>query len=280
VTSRLDVTVIGISYDSAKVLPGFLASIPAGITKVVVDNASSDDSAATAERAGAQVIRLTENLGYGAACNAGAEIAQSRFLIFVNPDICFAPGAIEALVAAAEKYPNAAFNPRMFSQGKQVFRRRSRLLPHLGRCGGPPPVEDCLIPVLAGACIFVHRKHWELIGGFDPQIFLFHEDDDFSLRLQQNGIELRLAADARMEHAQGESSGRSPCVGRIKGEAMGRSLVYVMRKHGLPVNVAAERRRVCAKLFLPHVLFNATRREKHLGFLRGLDDAQRDVTLS
>jgi GT2 family glycosyltransferase len=274
--SGRDVAVIGISYDSAEVLPGFLNSIPAGVTKIVVDNASSDRSADIAERAGATTIRLERNLGYGAACNTGAEIAEARFLIFVNPDICFATGAIEALVAAAEKYPDAAFNPLIFSRGRQVFRRRSRLQPHLGRFAGAPPAKDCAIPVLAGACIFVRREHWKKIGGFDQEIFLFHEDDDFSLRLQQAGIELRLAADARMEHAQGESSERSPRVGRIKGEAMGRSLVYVMRKHGLPIDIDAERRRTRAKLFLPHVLFNATRREKHLGFLRGLDEAQGD----
>jgi GT2 family glycosyltransferase len=274
--SRLDVAVIGISYDSAAVLRGFLDSVPAGVPKIVVDNASTDGSADLAERLGAHVIRSGDNLGYGAACNAGAEIAQAKYLAFVNPDICFAPGAIEQLVGAAEKYPNAAFNPRIFSHGKQLFRRRSRLQPHLGRTRGPPPAEDCIIPVLSGACIFVRRDDWKRIGGFDPQIFLFHEDDDFSLRLQQAGIELRLVAGARMEHAQGDSSERSRRVGRIKGEAMGRSLVYVMRKHGLPIDIAAERLRTRAKLFLPHVLFNATRREKHLGFLRGLEDAQAD----
>lgn len=278
--SHLDVTVIGISYNSAAVLPDFLASIPAGVATVIVDNASTDSSADIAERAGAKLVRLKDNLGYGGACNVGAEIAQSRFLIFVNPDVRFAPSAIEEMVAAARKHPKAAFNPRIFSRGKQMFRRRSRLQPQLGRWNGALPTMDCTIPVLSGACIFLRREDWKEIGGFDPHIFLFHEDDDFSLRLQKIGVELRLAAGARIEHGQGESSIRSPSVGRIKGEAMGRSLVYVMRKHGVPIDLAAERRRTRAKLLLPHVFLNATRREKHLGFLRGLEDAQNDGATS
>jgi GT2 family glycosyltransferase len=271
-----DVTVIGVTYNSAGVLPGFLDGIPAGAAKIVVDNASTDGSADFAERAGAEIIRLERNLGYGAACNAGAEAARSQFVIFANPDIRFRPGAIEALIAAAQKHPNAAFNPKIYSHGKQVYRRRSRLLPHIRRIAGVAPAEDGLVPVLSGACMLVRRSDWEKIGGFDPEIFLFHEDDDFSLRLQQAGIELRLAADAAIEHGQGESSERSSSTGRIKGEAMGRSLVYVMRKHKIPIDIGAERCRARAKLLLPHVLFSSARREKHLGFLRGLEAGERE----
>ncbi len=69
---------------------------------------------------------------------------------------------------------------------------------------------------------------------------MFHEDDDLSLRLKQAGLELRLASRAVVEHSEGNSSARSAVVGRIKGEAMGRSLVYVMRKHEVPFDLARE----------------------------------------
>lgn len=275
-----DVVVIGVSYNSAAVLPGFLGGIPAGIPTIIVDNASSDRSAEIAENAGATVMRFDRNLGYGAACNAGAAASNSRFVIFANPDILFRAGSIEELTAAGEKYSDAAFNPRMYSRGKRVFRRRSRLLPQLRRFAGDPPAEDTTIPVLSGACILVQRAHWEKVGGFDPEIFLFHEDDDFSLRLQNAGVELRIAAQAEIEHAQGDSSERSPRVGRLKGEAMGRSLIYVMRKHGIPIDVEAERRRTRAKLLLPHVLLNRVRRAKHLGFLHGLQAGESETSLS
>ena len=39
----------------------------------MVDNGSTDDSAAVAERAGANVIRLERNLGFAAAVNRGID---------------------------------------------------------------------------------------------------------------------------------------------------------------------------------------------------------------
>ncbi len=45
---------------------------------IVVDNGSSDDSAALAERAGARVVRLDKNLGFAAAVNRGIETARDR----------------------------------------------------------------------------------------------------------------------------------------------------------------------------------------------------------
>lgn len=268
---NLDIDLIVVSYNSGSVLGPFLRSIPDFVNVIVVDNGSSDDSVAVAAAAGAEVVEIGENVGYGSACNVGAAASEGAFLLFVNPDVRFEPGAIEALVSAAASYPDAAFNPRFYSGTRRRFRRWSRLLPASDFWHGSPPDGDCEIPVLHGACIFIRRKHFERVGGFDQKIFLFHEDDDLSLRLRQAGIELRLAAAAVVDHAEGCSSARSAQSGRIKGEAMGRSLVYVMNKHHLRLDLPAERHRSWLKLMAPHVLFSNARRSKLLGFLRGLN---------
>lgn len=261
---------IVVTYNSAQVLGALLRSVQAPVKTIVVDNASSDETVTLAAAAGATVVNLAENTGYGSACNVGALAGEASFLLFANPDIRFGTGAIEALFAAAESHPDAVFNPRLHHGSRRRFRRWSRLLPKSDYWQGPAPEADCEIPVLSGACIFIRREHFQRIGGFDPEIFLFHEDDDLSLRLRQAGIQLRIANNAIVEHAEGSSSGGSVDSGRIKGEAMGRSLVYVMNKHKLPLNVSAELLRSYTKLALPHVLFNAARRSKLRGFIRGL----------
>ena len=62
------------AYNEAENLPRLLAEI-AGLALpvdlLVVDDSSSDDTAAVAERAGAGVVRLPFNLGYGAAVQTG-----------------------------------------------------------------------------------------------------------------------------------------------------------------------------------------------------------------
>ncbi|MEJ6783637.1 glycosyltransferase family 2 protein [Aminobacter sp. Piv2-1] len=273
---KVDLDIIVVTHDSGAVLQVFLDSVPDVVSVIVADNASTDDTVEVARAAGAKVVEIGENVGYGCACNIGAAASDATFLMFANPDMRFEPGAIEAFVAAAAAFPNAAFNPRIYSGSRRRFRKWSRLLPASQCWRGSPPDGDCTIPVLHGSCIFMRRDHFEMVGGFDPRIFLFHEDDDLSLRLREAGVELRLAAGAMVDHAEGNSSLRSSRSGRIKGEAMGRSLVYVMNKHHLRLDVPAERHKAWLKLLSPHVLLNGARREKLLGFLHGLGGGPMD----
>ncbi|WP_378947194.1 glycosyltransferase family 2 protein [Mesorhizobium sp. ANAO-SY3R2] len=259
-----------VTHNSGAVLQSFLKSVPNHVRTIVVDNGSSDDTVEVATAAGARVIRVGDNVGYGSACNIGAAAGTASLVLFVNPDVRFEEGAIKAFVSAAAAHPNAAFNPRIYTGSRRRFRRRSRLLPASEHWQGAAPDDDCVIPVLHGACIVLRREHFNKVGGFDAKIFLFHEDDDLSIRLRQAGVELRLAAKALIDHDEGNSSARSSQSSRIKGEAMGRSLVYVMQKHGLHLNVPAERRRTWLRFLSPHVLLRNARRSKLLGFLHGL----------
>ncbi|MGL4242872.1 MAG: glycosyltransferase family 2 protein, partial [Beijerinckiaceae bacterium] len=82
----LTVTAILVSFNSAAVIGAALASLPPGMPAVVVDNASSDDSAAIAEAAGATVIRNARNLGFGVANNIGMRAAAAEWVLLLNPD--------------------------------------------------------------------------------------------------------------------------------------------------------------------------------------------------
>lgn len=275
---KMDLDLVVVTYNSGSVLKAFLCSVPSYVQVIVVDNGSSDDTVEVATAAGARVIELKDNVGYGSGCNIGAAAGTASLLVFVNPDVRFEAGSIEALVSAAAAHPNAAFNPRIYTGSRRRFRKRSRLLPASEYWQGAAPDADCVIPVLHGSCIVIRREQFEKVGGFDPRIFLFHEDDDLSVRLRRAGVELRLAAHALINHDEGNSSGRSSQSGRVKGEAMGRSLVYVMKKHGLGLDVPAERARIWLRLLSPHVFLRKARRSKLRGFLRGLGNAQAEHT--
>src|SRR5512140_1101702 len=67
---------------------------------IVVDNGSTDSSAAVAESAGANVIRLERNLGFAAAVNRGIESAQADWIAVLNNDVTFEPDWLEQLLAA------------------------------------------------------------------------------------------------------------------------------------------------------------------------------------
>lgn len=71
--------------DEAAALPRVLGRMPSGFRPLVVDNGSSDGSAAIALRLGARVVREPQR-GFGAACHAGLLAAHSEVVCFMDCD--------------------------------------------------------------------------------------------------------------------------------------------------------------------------------------------------
>ncbi|MDQ3663536.1 MAG: glycosyltransferase, partial [Actinomycetota bacterium] len=65
--------------DEGPALPAVLARIPAGMRAIVVDNGSTDDTAAVARRLGAEVV-TEPRPGYGAAVHAGVLAATAELV--------------------------------------------------------------------------------------------------------------------------------------------------------------------------------------------------------
>ena len=275
-----DVTIVTVSYNSSGVLPALLDSRPKGVPTVIVDNAS-DDVAVTEALAGTHssvsLISNLVNIGFGAACNRGAAVARTEFLLFLNPDAVLGEGALDTLITAAGRHPDAVgFNPKIINaNGRQSFKRRSSLLPRRDWLKDLPVYEDAVVPVLAGSAIFVRKNSFDAIGGFDEEIILYHEDDDLSLRLSRIGP-LMLVADAEVTHLGGSSTVRSAQVAAIKAFHMGRSRVYALAKYGRPAPWLRTVLMALGQLLSPEMLFSARKRAKYLAFLKGAWSARSD----
>ena len=232
------VTIVTVTYNSAGVLPAMLASVPAGTPVVIVDNASADAETVQtmADAHGATLIRSRTNDGFGLACNHGAALARTEFVLFLNPDTRLAADTLARLVAAADRHPRAAaMNPRLLREdGSARFKHKSNLLPSAEWLAPVCPTGDCELPVLVGAAFFVRRGDFEAVGGFDPRILLFYEDDDLACRLRAERGPLMFIHDAVVHHAGGELSGGSRKVAMLKAWHLGHSRVYARRKHGRP----------------------------------------------
>lgn len=271
----LSVTVITVAYNSMAVLPSMVASVPKNIPIIVVDNGSSDtsDLQALAQERDIDLVLNTENKGFGVACNLGAERATTEYLLFLNPDAELQANALDELFKAARTYPDAsAFNPRISSaSGKPSFKRKSHLIPRSEWMPRGWPKQDTEVSVLSGAAIFVSKVAFDAVDGFDPNIFLYYEDDDLSQRLRKIGP-LMFVRDAEVTHLSGHSTVRSPASAAFKARHMAHSRVYATGKHGRSFPFARALASALWQLLSLHVLVSKRKRAKQIAYLKGVLD--------
>jgi GT2 family glycosyltransferase len=265
--SASDITAIIVSFNSAAVLAGCVAALASeGVRALVVDNASADDSVAVAERAGAGVIRAPRNEGYGRGNNLGLRAATTRYVLVCNPDLTVGAGAIAALLAAAERFPDAGLWAPLVVEpsGRRFVQPRSLLSPaHLNAAREVlVPDGPASIPFVSGACFLAERETLLALGGFDPEIFLFYEDDDLCRRLMDAGRAPLIAPAAVVTHLRGRSSTPTRASRYKVRWHSAWSEGYVRGKYGLP------------RASLTKLLWSATRAALNAVVLR-FDDVAR-----
>jgi len=165
---------------------------------IVVDNASTDDSADLAERAGAKVLRLERNLGFAPAVNRGIEAAGSSWVAILNNDVTLHPGWLENLLgpAASEETWFAtgkilqAANPNMVDGTfDEVSRGGCASRCGSGKPDGPAWNQPRRIRFAPMTAAIFRRQLFGDLGGLDETFGSYMEDVDFGLRCAMAGRE-------------------------------------------------------------------------------------------
>ncbi len=161
---------------------------PAGHEIVVIDNASTDESAAVAREAGAAVIPLTSGR-VAELRNAGAAAAAGSLLAFIDADHEIDRGWVAAALALFERAGTAAAGAPYSApdEGTWVQRTYDRFRRH---AAGSRDVDW-----LPSGNLIVRRADFDALGGFDASLDTC-EDVDFCQRLRQRGG--RLVASDRL----------------------------------------------------------------------------------
>lgn len=268
------VTIVSVAYNSMDVLPEMLASVPNGVRVIVVDNASKNGAALAdlCQKTGAELVSNPENMGFGYACNRGAERATTEFVLFLNPDATLKPDTLDELIAAARRFPKAsAFNPRIaLADGSVQFHHRSRLMPISEYMPHRWPEDDAEVTVLMGSALFARKSAFDAVGGFDESIFLYHEDDDLSRRMRAQIGPIMFVRRAFVTHLAEKSSGTEPATFYFKRYHQARSRVYAARKHGRSAPFLTALIGALLAMLAPDMLWSKTRRWKSWGILRGV----------
>lgn len=229
------VSVVFVNYNSTALLERALGSLRQAepgfpMETIVVDNASRDPAelAAACRRHGARLLRLSRNLGIGAAVNRAARHARGPYLAAANPDIEFEPGALSILarflderhdagVAAPQfRYADGTVQPaaRRLPSLRYVFAGRrsplARLFPAPGRraeflyAGIERSVQPVAVEAVIGAFMLFRRAAFEQAGRFDEGYFMYAEDVDICRRLSLAGWRAYVVPAARVTHLVGQ----------------------------------------------------------------------------
>ncbi|MFD0534138.1 glycosyltransferase family 2 protein [Actinomadura luteofluorescens] len=96
--------------NEAEALPWVLDRMPEGFQALVVDNASTDDSARVAADHGARVVAAPQR-GFGAACHAGLRAARTEVVCVMDADASLDPADLPRLVAALDDLESGGLEP-------------------------------------------------------------------------------------------------------------------------------------------------------------------------
>ena len=268
------ISIVTVSYNSMAVLPKMLASMPSNTPVIIIDNSSKDTNSlkALAKDTKSILILNSENKGFGEACNQGAQIAETEFILFLNPDTVIQSDTLLNLEKAAQKYPNAfAINPRIIKpNGKSYFKRSSHLIKRSQWMNRTPPTCDTIVNILSGAAFFVRAKPFKDIGGWDRNIFMYHEEDDLCLRFQEIGGELMVIPSAIVRHIRGASSPPSKEIAYLKGWHMGKSRIYSTTKYEIPWAKSRALFDSLLQILSPINIISARKRAKNWGYIQGI----------
>jgi GT2 family glycosyltransferase len=226
--------VVVVSWNTRENLKACLSSLTASVQEVqgaaellVVDNASSDGSAAMVTTWFPRVTLILNdiNVGFARANNQAIRQCRGCYVLLLNSDTELLPGALGALLSfiAAEDSTAAVGALLLNSDGslqpsaqpmltpEREFWRLSfldRVVPKATyRMQSWDQETPRQVEVLKGACLLLRREALDEIGLLDDSYFMYTEEVDLCYRLTQAGWDLWWVPQARVVH-HGEASSR------------------------------------------------------------------------
>ena len=263
---------------------------------VVVDNASTDNSADTISRQFPEVklIRNDKNLGFTGGNNIGIRIFLKEridYIWLLNNDTEVDRHCLEYLLNEFAKDPTVSA-----TTGKILYPPPDKNIWYAGATfnywtlrtydrgalekdeGQYDEAED--VPFISGCCMMVRRNAFEKIGLLDQNFFAYSEDFDWCLRALKSGLRLRYVPNAVLYHRVSASIQKNR--GKISGGTTSllsvyvntRNRIFIIRKHASNINQFATAMIASVWWFLYYALalFILFRWDKLQSLFRGVKD--------
>jgi len=248
--SSAKVGVVTVTYNSGRVIDGFLASLLAQthdtFVLYVVDNISTDDTLArvrTYDDPRIRVIANPDNRGIAEGNNQGIREALHdgcRLILLFNNDTEFDPQLLDTLIAGIERTASDMVAPKImfhhdqskiWSAGGGLDARKGYSGFHhgYGETDHGQFDQARLVQHAPACCLLIRDEVFGRIGFMDDRYFAYVEDTDFCYRAMRAGLTISYVPEARVLHKAHSLTGGlfSPFMMRYTT----RNRTYFMLKH-------------------------------------------------
>ena len=246
----IDLTIIIVNYKSWEKLKLCLKSIQnqsqINIQIIVVDNFSNDNRLKDFQNKHKQVnwIENKNNLGFAKACNIGALQAESKWLLFLNPDTILDTNSLSSLIT----YSNSNNEHRLIGikqlnqNGSNTnayglfldkwtitgfFRIFNRML--RGLTYEKMNAEEISSPDwISGSFVLLRKIDFLKLDGWNEKYWMYYEDMDLCKRAEYLNLKVSLFNNWKCIHFHGESSRKNKTITLItKTEVIKSSHIYI-----------------------------------------------------
>ncbi|MGI8424052.1 MAG: glycosyltransferase family 2 protein [Chloroflexota bacterium] len=171
----------------------------------VIDDGSTDSSAAIARRFGSAVrlIQHDRNRGLAVARNTALTDIECDVLASVDADVNATPDWLAHLLIGFDSPSAGAVGGKLIEAHQTRVADRWRAA-HMAQHAGDFPLRDA--PTLAGANMAVRRRVARELGGYDETLRTNYEDADLRVRLTEHGYRCAYVPDAQAYHLRTDTS--------------------------------------------------------------------------
>jgi GT2 family glycosyltransferase len=165
------------------------------------------------------VLEPGRNLGFAAASNLGAEAATGEILVFLNPDTIVVEGALDELARTLVEEGVEMAMPRLLLLDDPSKLNSAGAAIHVAGLGwssgfGLPAAtlaQEREITYANGSALGIARERFSELGGFTPELFIYHEDLELGWRGRMRGwrVVINPRADVLHDYAHGRNPAKN-----------------------------------------------------------------------
>jgi GT2 family glycosyltransferase len=197
-------SVIIVTYNSGLYLYKCLDSVEKfndledGLEVIIVDNTSRVESESIAEQISGKYsfLRRVEysgsNVGFGTANNIGVDLAQGSHICFLNADTLLTEPIFKRAVGRFSNPNIRTVGPKLLNQKGESELSFFFIRGYLSSFSSFLVFRlndlnyKCNNMITSGACMFVRKKDFDSIGGFNLNMFLYHEESYLAMKFKKH----------------------------------------------------------------------------------------------